>query len=1657
MNHNIRLDFDSPAVFSLSSMRTAQQVISELSITNEGDETLELSMEIFSEPAFFAPQTHPLGTLAPKSKRIFPELEFAYDRTLFIYMQETTPAQIFLRVLSQDGKELLSQKRNCDLLCHDAWGGVHFAPELLACLVTPQQMQIQDLTRRCRQILSQNDMPMVEPGYLNSMNLSQVRAFSSAVFSAVYDVLRDVGVIFAMQPPELTRRGAPVQLPENTLEKKKANALDVAVLYASCVESLGLHPVILLSASRILIGGLLEPKYFAAPIMDSVEVLQEALNDGALCLFEANSLAKGTSVGFSTACKIGDKICRDLADFYFVLDLYACREQNILPLDNRVLYEDGIHFEKPGLLDEDDVFSNDTAIEEASPVPFAQNLRNAKHFLADFSPYNPLIAHPQEERVRILLTEPERLFERLSLGAQCPLFGTDASFGYRLEETQAALMLDLMEKKTAALPTQHGEICLCFGTLRWTLNDARAEAPLFLLPLKFQRQKGRIAAFSPLCDAPKINTTLLYFLNEFYGIDLSVVREIRADDLYQSLKRAFFSIRSELAGHAALTLLDQEAFFALFQTTPNDQLNALNSARLEAHPFARAVCAMEPLVQPLYALPEVVDSAPVALPTPYPMDRCGLDVCATVANQSYTLVEAPAGGGKSRLGVALAFGALNHTDRTVLYVTGEHANARDLFKDLAKAGLDDLANVLSYNSPSEVHYKMRETEMFPAEEYYTLSGEFSDAQKKLLSYEKILSERMDCGITAEEAIYCFDHVRSACDCLHFSPEKIGQLDEKTVDAHQMIIRNLTQALSAITAPANHPLRYVKTRGFSYEIKAEAVRLLDEYTKKLKEYVMFLGGSCAGIFPKAKISNESQEKAFLELLSMMGEGRGINPCFFEREIASSDLAKAETVFQYGRDCFNMRQEILSVLKEQAFDLNVKEMIIAWRDADLKKGGARKKVQKEIAQRLSAFAVEKKEFNVLDLLYQLEKHQNYKNYLQENAALVQRMFGFDILAPQNDTAETWESLIALAADCSAFDRFLARLSADSREDAVKLMKNFTQEEAARNASLYEAILELRGEMEEIRDRFVRYLDVDLEAFYKENRETLYNNLPKLLKEISGGMESFQQWTEWLNAADVARDNGFEQILDCVEAGQITGENLEDAYARAFFGALCEYVFLKHPVLNELRGAAFEEQLQELVAVRERIYDLAGQDIRAKHLRRYTSFVEESGFDVEKEPTLTPSVFARNTYALTCRYPILVANARDAVRFLDQTPARFSLLILDDAQTITLPSALALLPRAEKVVALSTRFTSNSLACLDSGEDLFLKRKAQIIPSFWDAALKTMKPMSLMFSRQRTAGLLELICTSSKRAYSAFPYAQRSPGVRTIKTPGRYDPVTFVNLPEAIQTVEEILALMKQSLDENAPLSLGVCASTKMQKLLILQTLAKRLREQPELYDVLREAKEPFYVASIQEEPIGRRDVILWSMTVAPTKNTNVPTKAFPLICDRNASRRIGSLISAARVQLCVLHSIHRDSIGALRLCTDAQASFRRVADLIFSPSDDVRSVTDGPANYDHPIADCLATHLAERGYCTTLGLRCGSFLVDLVAYHPQQEGFALAVLLDESVSSVCHGHVLGEVDLMRELSGRGFTVCRVRATDWFESDQVVLEQIFALLPDKGKNKA
>ena len=1660
MDYDFRLGFECPGYYSLPVLLIKQEAVYDLFAINDSEAPVEnLKLTISSEPAFFQTKVIDLGTLNPHTKRIFPDLCLDYDRTYLSYLAENTTSKITAE-LSQNGKTVASFSLNCDLIRYCCWGGVHFAPELLATLITPQQPQIQDLRRELKTILRKKRVTLASDGYQDHLDAESVRKDATSLMNAVFELVRGAGIIYSIQPPELTRRGAAISMPEETLAKKSGNALDAAILFCSCAECFGLNPVLLLSGEFVLVGAFLEPCSFACPVMDDLGSVLEAVGAKKLLLIDSTSMANGTSFGFAAACKMGEKRIRECEEFYFALDLFACRAQGIRPLENRVVYEDGIHFEKPGLNEEDDdVFQNDTAIAEASPDPFDQHIKEMRRDLCDLSVYHKLISLSEEDRVRILMMDPVRFLAQLGSGDPLPLFGPDAAFGYRGSAELSAKTLDLFEKRASAFPTTEGRVCLCFGLIKWKLKEAQGEAPLLIVPVSVRRERGRIASMTADVTPGLLNGALLNFLNEYFATDLSVLKEIAFAEFSDHVKQILMRARALLYENSALTFLDNEVFFALLQTGSLETLDALSVARLEGHPLSRAICADEAIEENASEpLPSLADAAPAVLSLPYFLDRDAYDVCASLQTRNFTLVSAPPRGGKTRLGMAQAFATLNHPEQTVLYVTGENGNPADAFHALRRAGLDDLAISLSQSSPSPADFSMKASDLFPTEDFFTKCALYADALKKLSGYEPVLNHTLPCGFTLEEAIFVFDHVRKAPDCLHFAPETVGNMSKETASAHGSVIRDLANALSSISTPVGHPLRFVGTRSFSYEIKAEATRLIDEYMKKSKEYLTFLRGSCAGLFAKAKPKNAKEEAAFLELLRLIGEKRGINECYFEKPVIASDLAKASTVLAYGKELCGMREEILQTFQPAAFDLPVKDMIVSWREAEHKKGGAKRKVQKEIIKKLVSVSRVKLEGPVPDLLYQLEKYINYQSYLEENASLLQRLFGVDVSAPQNDTGETWDRLNELFVDCGEFDRYLEQLGDDHaslRLLAAKLMHSFTAEDASRAASLREAILEMQAELYQVRQRFIHYVKLDFDALCRDHEEDLYEILPKLQKELREGLDGLQQWVDWLIASDEARAQGFSQILEEIAAGHLHGDDLEDAYTRAFFSALCEYVFVVNPILGELSGHSYTEKLDSLAALREEIYDLAKKELCAKHLRRYTSFLEESGWDPSQKFDLTRLNFARFCYQTSCRYPILVANAKDAIAYLNNTPTRFGLIVLDDAHTLSLSSALALIPRAQKVLILGTPRCALHNRVFDPVRISATHRLREGGGMFWEHAVASIRPMQLSRVRATNAALYELLDLCAKQAYPAIPFIRREDSIRCVKTTGLYDVATGINLQEGMQTVEEALRLMRECAESGRALSLGICAATGAQKLLILQTMAKKLREEPALYEVLRSASEPFYVISPDETVPAGRDVILWSLTVGANKATERPTRALAPINDPDAQSKVLAILTAARKELCLIHSINLDLLRDFALSTPGARAFERVVRAILERDSGACAVVDHASESDNPILARVAVDLESRGYSVSKLVSCGDFAIDLVARKPEDGDFALALLFDDTITASCKGHVLGETGLFDAIRARGYVPFHLRSADWFVDDQGVLDAIYALLPKKSKN--
>ena len=195
-----------------------------------------------------------------------------------------------------------SDSFDVDVLPFDQW--VQAFPESIACFVTPNHPSIAPVLLRASAILGEWTGNSSLEGY-QAQDSNRVRSMAGAIFQAI----RENGVVYTNPPSSFMGTGQRIRMAGDVLSHHMGTCIDMAVLYASCLEAIGLHPFVVLVEGHAFTGAWLTEKTFPEIIEPDPSQLVNRLSEGIDELFvaECTCLCNHSSESFDQACVFGRK------------------------------------------------------------------------------------------------------------------------------------------------------------------------------------------------------------------------------------------------------------------------------------------------------------------------------------------------------------------------------------------------------------------------------------------------------------------------------------------------------------------------------------------------------------------------------------------------------------------------------------------------------------------------------------------------------------------------------------------------------------------------------------------------------------------------------------------------------------------------------------------------------------------------------------------------------------------------------------------------------------------------------------------------------------------------------------------------------------------------------------------------------------------------------------------------------------------------------------------------------------------------------------------------------------------------------------------------------------------------------------------------------
>jgi hypothetical protein len=331
---DLRFAFDAVAAFSYLAHHCHVPVIKGITVTNEGNRPLDPRTLIVDIPGYALPLALTIEPPPPgETLRIAPiALTLLYDR-----LQGLEARRYAALTVTVDEREIFRDE--ILVLGFYEWSFAPEARKTLACYVQPGQAVVQQIIAHADGLAVGSDG---EPGHMPPGDAGwdverEVRG--------LYDTLRlSYNLRYVLEAPSYEIEGQAIRPPHRVITNPRARAgagtcIDLSLLFASCLESLRLQPLVIVTRDRqqagrhAVVGCWTRVSERLEPVIESRSRLNDAVRHRRLIPLEATgvTLSAGRTLSFEEAVEAAGQRLID-GELVFALDVAAARA-TVAPLE----------------------------------------------------------------------------------------------------------------------------------------------------------------------------------------------------------------------------------------------------------------------------------------------------------------------------------------------------------------------------------------------------------------------------------------------------------------------------------------------------------------------------------------------------------------------------------------------------------------------------------------------------------------------------------------------------------------------------------------------------------------------------------------------------------------------------------------------------------------------------------------------------------------------------------------------------------------------------------------------------------------------------------------------------------------------------------------------------------------------------------------------------------------------------------------------------------------------------------------------------------------------------------------------------------------------------------------------------------------------------
>ena len=655
----------------------------------------------------------------------------AIDPAYLYGLGEAILGTMSVTLMSQDGQTLATSTQNIDILPIEESASEDRVNEILVSFVTPNDDLVRELAEQAAKQLEAKYHRSDFAGYQYGDPNKVVEELD-----AIYLAITNAGIHYSNPPASFEKTFQRIRLPRTVLSEKTATCLDFALLAASVMENVGLHPLIIVIDGHAFCGCWLADETFPNGLIDNSTLVLNYASEGwnRLYLFDPTNAAAGSAINFAQSKENGYHELQEADPFLYALDIVRCRQENIrpIPTPHNINGQTTLTFDSGDRAD----YVNEP-IDQTSQGILEDNSHGQKNKfdvweekLLDLNMRNNLInLHLGGGNCQILCADAIALYDKLqsqstfSLWPQSSEPVHDSRFvAFESNKTDSEDLKRALGQNAFYVVSANGlpdrnlvalsrkanteieesgcnPLFLTVGAIRWFDNDNAAlvgkmsfTSPILLIPAHLPRRRsGPYYQLELDLDGIQFNTTVFEYFKQNLGLDFSEFDNLFAEkDSVIDLQKIYNTIRSKIFSKHGWAVLDNFVCLSMFSFAHFVMWSDLKNYRdiFLKNPIVASLTAgrqeWQDPVNPI--LPQELDLKlnPQDLAIPLSADSSQIQaIAASEAGESFVL-DGPPGTGKSQTIANMIINFMFH-QKTVLFVA-----EKEVALDVVKTRLDRL-------------------------------------------------------------------------------------------------------------------------------------------------------------------------------------------------------------------------------------------------------------------------------------------------------------------------------------------------------------------------------------------------------------------------------------------------------------------------------------------------------------------------------------------------------------------------------------------------------------------------------------------------------------------------------------------------------------------------------------------------------------------------------------------------------------------------------------------------------------------------------------------------------------------------------------------------------------------------------------------------------